>query len=222
MLMWRGVTPAMVCIFFWRDGKPCQDDIIESLEKPLSLSHWMAWRYGIAIAESDCLDQWSGLMIAILGFCSPHRLHLGPKDIKYADGGDKFGFFSTLTLLFAFLSGVWNSCFEKVIRAQMCGFITRPESIIPRPVREQLGPRLVGFKFGPNIDDWDLDWDLDNERFAGDFWKLIEELADDDMPHLPGSWFDDSDTRNSEVCELYLSQDGSSGDDWSETSSDED
>ena len=54
----------------------------------------------------------------------------------------------------------------------------------------RLGPRLNSFKFGPKPEHWHIEWDLDTERFASDFWAMVEiSLEDEDaMAHMPGSW----------------------------------
>ena len=49
---------------------------------------------------------------------------------------------------------------------------------------------LRGFKYGPTIDDWAVLWDEPTDKFAGQFWKLIETPS----LHVPGEWYDaDSD-----------------------------
>ncbi|KAI1392454.1 uncharacterized protein F4822DRAFT_129772 [Hypoxylon trugodes] len=49
--------------------------------------------------------------------------------------------------------------------------------------------RLDSFQYGSTPGDWKSFWDFDIERFAGDFWALVE------MPRypMPGSWVDDDE-----------------------------
>jgi hypothetical protein len=56
-----------------------------------------------------------------------------------------------------------------------------------RAPRDRLGPKLVGFRFGPEVCDWQLDWDLDLERYAGDFWNVIENSTAE-VSYMPGAW----------------------------------
>lgn len=44
--------------------------------------------------------------------------------------------------------------------------------------------RLADFTYGPRPADWKFHWDMEIERFVGDFWDLVENP----IPHLPGSW----------------------------------
>ncbi|KAH9894487.1 hypothetical protein F4778DRAFT_794537 [Xylariomycetidae sp. FL2044] len=46
--------------------------------------------------------------------------------------------------------------------------------------------RLLGFKFGPEPEDWSLYWSEPRDAYAGDFWQLIE----DPPLQLPGAWVD--------------------------------
>ncbi|KAI0881566.1 uncharacterized protein GGS22DRAFT_172473 [Annulohypoxylon maeteangense] len=43
---------------------------------------------------------------------------------------------------------------------------------------------LIGFKFGPEPEDWELYWAEPTDELAGDFWDLIENPP----LHIPGSW----------------------------------
>ncbi|GKT44826.1 uncharacterized protein ColSpa_05007 [Colletotrichum spaethianum] len=52
---------------------------------------------------------------------------------------------------------------------------------------DQSGPRLVGLTTGPELEDWKLHWDLDEDEFAGDFWEMIENPP----LRVPGGWIDD-------------------------------
>ncbi len=49
---------------------------------------------------------------------------------------------------------------------------------------------ILGFKFGPNVCDWVVWWNEPTDKFAGDFWKLI----DDPPLHIPGAWYEDEDS----------------------------
>jgi hypothetical protein len=44
--------------------------------------------------------------------------------------------------------------------------------------------RLLGFKVGPEPEDWDIWWDEPTDKFAGDFWTLV----DDPPLFIPGEW----------------------------------
>ncbi|KAI0891720.1 hypothetical protein F4806DRAFT_500705 [Annulohypoxylon nitens] len=46
--------------------------------------------------------------------------------------------------------------------------------------------RLNNLQFGPNVDDWSILWSEPTDKFAGDFWNMIE----DPMPYIniPGAW----------------------------------
>lgn len=43
---------------------------------------------------------------------------------------------------------------------------------------------LLGFKIGPNAEDWDIWWAEPTDQFAGAFWALVEEPP----LHIPGQW----------------------------------
>ncbi|KAH8587979.1 hypothetical protein B0O99DRAFT_747158 [Bisporella sp. PMI_857] len=47
--------------------------------------------------------------------------------------------------------------------------------------------KLIGFDIGPRPEDWVFHWDMDAERYAGQFWDLIENPP----IQVPGSWVDD-------------------------------
>ncbi|KAI1374189.1 hypothetical protein F4677DRAFT_172830 [Hypoxylon crocopeplum] len=49
---------------------------------------------------------------------------------------------------------------------------------------------LIGFKYGPEPEDWKVYWDEPTDRFAGEFWKSIESPP----LRIPGSWVDDYDS----------------------------
>lgn len=69
---------------------------------------------------------------------------------------------------------------------------------------ECLGPRLVGIKYGADPQDWNLEWDLERERFAADFWQLIE-APPFEPPPVPGSWLaDDTSSFSMERTSLSL------------------
>jgi hypothetical protein len=48
--------------------------------------------------------------------------------------------------------------------------------------------QLSEFKYGPEPEDWILEWDLLPEDYAGNFWCFVEEQLHN--PGLPGSWVD--------------------------------
>lgn len=52
---------------------------------------------------------------------------------------------------------------------------------------EEIPRRWSGFTYGPRPEDWKLHLDFMVERFAGDFWDMIENPA----LHVPGAWVDD-------------------------------
>lgn len=43
---------------------------------------------------------------------------------------------------------------------------------------------LIGFEFGPNLEDWNIWWNEPTDKFAGDFWNLIENPPQ----RVPGEW----------------------------------
>ncbi|KAK7955656.1 uncharacterized protein PG986_004878 [Apiospora aurea] len=45
---------------------------------------------------------------------------------------------------------------------------------------------LYGFKYGPNVEDWDILCNEPTDRFAGEFWDLVEDRPLD----IPGAWYD--------------------------------
>lgn len=48
--------------------------------------------------------------------------------------------------------------------------------------------QLSDFAYGPEPENWILEWDLMTERYVGDFWAMIEEQMRN--PQLPGTWVD--------------------------------
>ncbi|KAI8629468.1 hypothetical protein F5Y19DRAFT_83329 [Xylariaceae sp. FL1651] len=46
--------------------------------------------------------------------------------------------------------------------------------------------RLIGFKIGSEVEDWDVLWNEPTDEFAGDFWYLVEDC----YLHVPGAWCD--------------------------------
>ncbi|KAI2620421.1 hypothetical protein GGR54DRAFT_601038 [Hypoxylon sp. NC1633] len=46
---------------------------------------------------------------------------------------------------------------------------------------------LIGFKYGSKPTDWEIYWEEPTDRFAGEFWALIENPP----LRIPGSWVDD-------------------------------
>ncbi|CAG8960448.1 hypothetical protein HYFRA_00008167 [Hymenoscyphus fraxineus] len=49
-------------------------------------------------------------------------------------------------------------------------------------------PSFMGYQFGPEPDDWVLYWNEPTDRFAGEFWKMIEQGKGDEV--MPGTWVD--------------------------------
>lgn len=50
-----------------------------------------------------------------------------------------------------------------------------------------VGPKLRGIKYGSRPEEWQLEWDMECEEFAGEFWNFTENA----MPKEPGAWVDD-------------------------------
>lgn len=48
---------------------------------------------------------------------------------------------------------------------------------------------LLGFKYGPNVEDWDIRWDEPTDKFAGQFWNLVESPS----IRIPGEWYEAED-----------------------------
>lgn len=48
------------------------------------------------------------------------------------------------------------------------------------------GPKIRSIRYGPEVSDWSLEWDLDAEEFAGEFWELVENPP----LRIPGAWVD--------------------------------
>ncbi|KAF3004681.1 hypothetical protein E8E14_003573 [Neopestalotiopsis sp. 37M] len=48
--------------------------------------------------------------------------------------------------------------------------------------------QLSDFKYGPDPEDWMLEWDSVAEDYAGKFWYFVEEQLQ--SPELPGAWVD--------------------------------
>ncbi|RYP06038.1 hypothetical protein DL764_003401 [Monosporascus ibericus] len=60
----------------------------------------------------------------------------------------------------------------------------------PDPVWRGVSIRLMGYKYGPEPEDWDVYWSEPTDEFAGDFWELVENPP----LQVPGTWdpsFDD-------------------------------
>ncbi|RYP55718.1 hypothetical protein DL771_012459 [Monosporascus sp. 5C6A] len=60
----------------------------------------------------------------------------------------------------------------------------------PDPVWRGVPIRLMGYKYGPEPEDWDVYWSEPTDEFAGDFWGLVENPP----LQVPGAWdpsFDD-------------------------------
>jgi hypothetical protein len=50
-------------------------------------------------------------------------------------------------------------------------------------------PRLAGLTYGSHIDDWSIEWDFEEERFAGEFWAMISsQEAYMTCLGMPGAW----------------------------------
>ncbi|TEY87481.1 hypothetical protein BOTCAL_0001g00070 [Botryotinia calthae] len=51
---------------------------------------------------------------------------------------------------------------------------------------------ILGFKYGPRIEDWGIWWIERTDEYAGDFWYLIENPLQADLVNLsiPGEWVD--------------------------------
>ena len=45
---------------------------------------------------------------------------------------------------------------------------------------------ILGYKYGPEPEDWDIYWNEPSDAYAGDFWNLIENPP----LRIPGSWED--------------------------------
>ena len=65
-------------------------------------------------------------------------------------------------------------------------------------------PVLLSIKYGARVRDWGIEWDWKYERFAGEFWQLIESQspleATFELPTgMPGSWVKEDPTRSSPV-----------------------
>ncbi|RYO82477.1 hypothetical protein DL766_006336 [Monosporascus sp. MC13-8B] len=61
---------------------------------------------------------------------------------------------------------------------------------VPDPVWRGVSIRLMGYKYGPEPEDWDVYWSEPTDEFAGDFWELVENPP----LQVPGAWdpsFDD-------------------------------
>jgi hypothetical protein len=54
---------------------------------------------------------------------------------------------------------------------------------------QQLPVRICGFKFGDTPEVCDIDWDVDVEKLAGEFWQIME-AGPTDITRMPGSWID--------------------------------
>ncbi|RYP89920.1 hypothetical protein DL770_003941 [Monosporascus sp. CRB-9-2] len=63
---------------------------------------------------------------------------------------------------------------------------------VPDPVWRGVSIRLMGYKYGPEPEDWDVYWSEPTDEFAGDFWELVENPP----LQVPGAWdpnFNDED-----------------------------
>ncbi|RYP46480.1 hypothetical protein DL768_007313 [Monosporascus sp. mg162] len=60
------------------------------------------------------------------------------------------------------------------------------------PVWRGVSIRLMGYKYGPEPEDWDVYWSEPTDEFVGDFWELVENPP----LQVPGAWdpnFDDDE-----------------------------
>ncbi|KAI1848151.1 hypothetical protein JX266_005864 [Neoarthrinium moseri] len=56
--------------------------------------------------------------------------------------------------------------------------------------------RLLGFKIGPEIEDWDILITEPTDRFAGHFWKMVETPPSTSL-EIPGAWVDEPENYDS-------------------------
>ncbi|RYP11636.1 hypothetical protein DL767_011113 [Monosporascus sp. MG133] len=71
-------------------------------------------------------------------------------------------------------------------------FSRRYPQKVPGPVWRGFSIRLMGYKYGPEPEDWDVYWSEPTDEFAGDFWELVENPP----LQVPGAWdpnFDDDE-----------------------------
>lgn len=60
------------------------------------------------------------------------------------------------------------------------------------------GFRLISFTYGPEISDWHFWLSDPRDKFAGDFWDLVESFNEEDSDsrailHIPGSWTEETE-----------------------------
>ena len=65
-------------------------------------------------------------------------------------------------------------------------------------------PILIGIKYGARVHDWEIEWDMQEERFVGEFWQLVESQlqleAIFELPTgMPGSWVEEAPTPSGPV-----------------------
>ena len=78
---------------------------------------------------------------------------------------------------------------------------TKPHA--PQCRRESLGliprfrrTRVIGFKYGPEVEDWDIWWDEPTDVLVGEFWKLIEHPP----LHVAGEWCESESDSSADEC----------------------
>lgn len=65
-------------------------------------------------------------------------------------------------------------------------------------------PILLGIEYGARVQDWEIEWDMEEERFVGEFWQLVESQslleAMFELPTgMPGSWVEEAPTPSGPV-----------------------
>lgn len=61
-----------------------------------------------------------------------------------------------------------------------------------KPTESEKRVRLLGFTYGPELENWVLWWVIEYEHFAGEFWRMVETSP----TALPGSWVYDDGSCN--------------------------
>lgn len=60
-------------------------------------------------------------------------------------------------------------------------------------------PHLISFSYGPRVEDWKLWFSEPTDRYAGQFWRMIETLQEeDDQFAMPGAWMEYSELSDSD------------------------
>ncbi|KAI1871865.1 hypothetical protein JX265_005851 [Neoarthrinium moseri] len=60
----------------------------------------------------------------------------------------------------------------------------------------QFKSKILGFKIGPEIEDWDILITEPTDRFAGHFWKMVEPPPPTSL-EIPGAWVDEPENYDS-------------------------